>query len=85
MKALIFINFAVLCSVFGYSQKKPSETNFENTESDSVLSSIHSFALDYSKEMETWTTEKRSWFSKTFAYTRGHFTIPKEPIHPCKE
>ena len=79
------MSFVVLFSVNGYSQNTPSETNFENTESDSLLSSIHSFAFDYSKEMEAWSSERRAWFTKTFAYTRGNFTIPKKPINPWKE
>jgi hypothetical protein len=85
MKTLILLSFIVVCIANGYSQNTPSEINYENTESDSVLISIHSFALDYSKEMETWSPERKAWFTKTFAYTRGNFTIPKEPIQPWKE
>jgi hypothetical protein len=85
MKAIILLSFIVVYAVNWYSQNTLSETNFENTERDSVLSSIHSFSLDYSKEMETWSPEHRAWFTKTFAYTRGNFTIPKEPIQPWKE
>ena len=54
MKAIILISFVVLFSVIGYSQNTPSETNTKNTESDSILSSLHSFDLECSKEMETW-------------------------------
>jgi hypothetical protein len=85
MKAIILMSFVVLFSVNGYSQNTPSETNTKSKESDSILSSIHSFDLEYSKEMETWSPAHKAWFTKTFVFTRGHFTIPKEPIQPWKE
>ena len=85
MKAIIVVSFVVLFSVIGYSQNTPSETNTKNTESDSILRSLHSFDLAYSKEMETWSPAHKAWFAKTFVFTRGHFTIPKEPIQPWKE
>lgn len=85
MKSIIVVSFVVLFSVNGYSQNTPSETNTKNKESDSILSSIHSFDLECSKEMETWSPAHKAWFAKTFVFTRGHFTIPKEPIQLWKE
>lgn len=76
MKAIILMSFFLLFSVIGYSQNTPSETNTKNTESDSILSSLQSFDLECSKEMETWSPAHKAWFAKTFVFTRGHFTIP---------
>ena len=85
MKAIIVVGFVILFSVNGYSQNTPSEINTKNKEIDSILNSINSFDLEYSREMETWSPEHKAWFTKTFVFTRGHFTIPKEPIQPWKE
>ena len=68
-----------------FRKNTPSEINFENKESDSVISSIHSFASEYSMEMETWSPERGACCTKTLAYTRGNFIIPKEPIQPWRE
>jgi hypothetical protein len=85
MKAIIVVSFVILFSVNGYSQTTPSEINTKNKESDSILNSIHSFDLEYNKEIEIWSPAHKAWFTKTFVFTRGHFTIPKEPIQPWKE
>jgi hypothetical protein len=48
--------------------------------SDSVSYDLNKFTADYALEMSTWSEERLKWFNKNFRYTRGHITIPEEPI-----
>lgn len=48
--------------------------------SDTVEYDLNKFTSEYATEMSTWSNERKEWFNKTFAYTRGNIRIPKEPI-----
>lgn len=52
----------------------------EVTAVDSTLETILLFSEEYAKIMATWSEEKIKRFNDTFMYTRGHITIPEEPI-----
>lgn len=81
MKNLILF-VSVFISINLFSQTNPTSSNISNTEiySDTVTYDINKFTSEYAKEMSTWSDERKEWFNKTFAYTRGNIRIPKEPI-----
>jgi hypothetical protein len=83
-KVLLLVSALFLISTNGFNQTIVHGNNTVINDTNDVQKELSSFALAYSKEMESWSKERLEHFNRTFVYTRGNFTIPKEPIQPFK-
>jgi hypothetical protein len=85
MKILLAsLSLCIASNLFSQTiNNNPKSTTFA-LYSDTLEYDLNKFTAEYAVEISTWPQERKEWYNKTFAYTRGNIRIPKEPIVPAK-